>query len=612
MGGALVVAAVVFAAAWYLMPSLEASSRRADREAAVHVERARRLLHQYDANLDYQALLVTTLRDLGVEADNPEDLTEDGAVIYEDSHTKLWDSYKPTDGMDPPIVARANYSDIDAQIREGVQAREQLIRENDDLLSEAAQEIDQALSVSSGDADAPSRAEAIRLKSIVEYYEGLALRLQAGLVRNEAQDVRRELAELAGRVGALKHSQTILDNSGIDDRIVAIREQLAMTTGDIHRREGEVTALDGKIGELEQRIAAAKDRRDKARRALDQLRARGIDFSDANGPADFAARITEQDRVYREAVREMESLVAGSYPYAKIDDTGDFVRGRYLENGSPANLTIEPGLTHYQHEREVAAAELERARTGLEGLQDGVDWLNQLRERLVVQQREAQDQVASLKPDATEIFDSLLALEEEAEGLEDKALDKLTASARTARDAAAQADNWKNDASVETQSLSPEKMERSAFAPRMKSGWMTGHIAAQGADADLAKAWVYYDRYVSAQQNAELFASLPVEFDLKDADADTERELADEARDAGVEAITEAHDILQKAHREADRQWTFVAEDAGAKYLLALFGDDTYLADAIEAYREALKGRMDEPYVQRLAARLRQLETRQP
>ena len=55
---------------------------------------------------------------------------------------------------------------------------------------------------------------------------------------------------------------------------------------------------------------------------------------------------------------------------------------------------------------------------------------------------------------------------------------------------------------------------------------------------------------------------------------------------------------------------TFVAQDAGAKYLLALFGDEAYVADAIETYREALKGREDEPYVRRLAARLKQLEAR--
>ena len=43
---------------------------------------------------------------------------------------------------------------------------------------------------------------------------------------------------------------------------------------------------------------------------------------------------------------------------------------------------------------------------------------------------------------------------------------------------------------------------------------------------------------------------------------------------------------------------------------MVLFGDQAYLADAVEAYREALKGREDELYVQRLAARLRQLEAR--
>jgi len=609
---ALAVAGAAYGAFWVVLPSLEAASRQVDREAGIHIERARRLLHQYNAGLDYQALLVGSLRDLGVDAEAPENLSEDAADIYKDSHTSLWTSFSPTDSIDSTRPATTNYRDIDDQIRRGVAGREQLIRDNEDLLTLAAKEIDVGLSLSSGGADARSHAEANRLKGVIQYYEGLALRLQSALVRNEAQAVRRDLAEFAGRVESLKQSQTVLDDSGIDALLATIREEYTRKEQDVRRREREMAALGDKIAELERRIEAAKERRNKARRTFDQLREMGIDFSDPNGAADFAARIAEQDRVYREAVREMESLVAGSYPYAQIDATGDYLHGRYLENGSPANLTVEPGLKHYQAERAVAETELERTRFALDGARDDVAAFERLREDLMQQQRDAQDRIASLRPQATEIFDELASLEDEAASLEEQAIAKLSASAKTSKTAASLVGAWVDDARNRTQSLSPEKLEQSAFTSRTKAAWMGGHIAAQSADAELVLAWIHYDRFLGASRDAELFASLPAELGLRDADARAELDAAAEARDAGVKAIGEVHSILQRAHREADRQWTFVAQDAGAKYLLALFGDEAYAADAIEAYREALKGREDEPYVQRLAARLKRLEARQP
>ena len=97
---------------------------------------------------------------------------------------------------------------------------------------------------------------------------------------------------------------------------------------------------------------------------------------------------------------------------------------------------------------------------------------------------------------------------------------------------------------------------------------------------------------------------------LNDANADDELASATEARDAGVELIQHASDTLKKAHRNTERHWTLVAQQADANYLLALFGDDSYVEDAIEAYRNAIKGREDKAYVHRIADRLHRLENR--
>ena len=139
---------------------------------------------------------------------------------------------------------------------------------------------------------------------------------------------------------------------------------------------------------------------------------------------------------------------------------------------------------------------------------------------------------------------------------------------------------------------------------------MGGHIAAQGADAELEKAWIHYDQYLAATQDAALFSWLPEQLGLSDADPAEEAELATQARDDAVAAVEAANTILEKAHRAADRHWTMVAQAAGATYILALLGDESFVADTIDSYREALKGRETDPYAQRLATRLRQLESR--
>jgi hypothetical protein len=59
-----------------------------------------------------------------------------------------------------------------------------------------------------------------------------------------------------------------------------------------------------------------------------------------------------------------------------------------------------------------------------------------------------------------------------------------------------------------------------------------------------------------------------------------------------------------------DRQWTIAAQAAGTTYLLVLFGQKDYVADTIEGYRNALKGRETEKYTEKLAARLKRLENR--
>ena len=93
-------------------------------------------------------------------------------------------------------------------------------------------------------------------------------------------------------------------------------------------------------------------------------------------------------------------------------------------------------------------------------------------------------------------------------------------------------------------------------------------------------------------------------------DVQAQREKAAQAQDAGLVNVQQAVERLQRSHSDADRHWTFVAQEAGTTYLLALLGLKEYERKTIEGYRAALQGREDAGYTRRIAARLRNLESR--
>ena len=68
--------------------------------------------------------------------------------------------------------------------------------------------------------------------------------------------------------------------------------------------------------------------------------------------------------------------------------------------------------------------------------------------------------------------------------------------------------------------------------------------------------------------------------------------------------------VLERAHGRAERHWTLAAQAADATYLLAMFGREDYLPDAVEAYRKAVSGRESDAYAKPFVARLNRLEGR--
>jgi hypothetical protein len=562
LGAALIIGAGACGIGWALLPSFQGDNRAVASEAGLHLERARRLLHQYDAELSYQGSLLDQLRDAGIEAD--------ASALSE---------------------------------------RERIFNRNDQLLDRASQAIDEAMAVRAGDASGRDLPGVLRIQGAIQFYRGMADRTRAAVRRLNAEPLQDELRKLAGQATESQAQQSLVAESGIVDQIALIQEQVAKAEQAVADLRRQLTSWDHSIADIEQRIVAASALREQASGELRRLREQGIDFSIHDAAKQYAQAYMAADRAFREADRQVQYLTTGYFPRAEIDASGDFYTGRYLENGSPFGLTVEPGLTHFQNERAAVAAALAQREAEVADLSKTVERLNLLRERFAREESDARDALRGIHQRAAEVYADWNRIDSEAAALEETALAQLERAVRSAREASTQAGRWVSDAQTRLQNLPPATTERSAFNLRRDDTWMGGYILAEAADARLASAWVYYDRYRAATRAAELLDYAVPLLKLSEADPSAELTKAEEAREAGVEEIKQAMADLQRAHRDVERHWTVIAQAAGTQYLLALFGDTSYVSDVVETYRSAVQGREDASHAEPFVRRLRQLET---
>jgi len=608
-GIVLIAALAACGVGWLILPLLQDAQRTVDAEAAVHLERARRLLEQYSHGLMYKSLLLDPLAESGVDVDieDPGELIEVAEDEYQEKHGELWKAYQPYDydyrHPNPPGPASASYGNLIRQIQEGIRGRDELISENEDLLDEALGAVDQALSITAGDASSASYAEANRLKGVILYHIGLADRLFADVLRRAADPYRGELIAVGMRAAAAASVEKTAPDGGINEQIGFLQDKAAEAEAKLADDQKTLQQLNQTISDLETRLSAAQKRRDQARQALQTIQREGIDFSNPNAAEEFGARLLEQDRVYREASREAKSLEYGTYPNAEIESTGDYLSGSYVENGSTTDLTVEHGLVHYRYELAVLAAGLREGHRALDDLRSDVARLEGIKNAHQADRDRVLQLAEEAKTNAPDVYAELNRIDSEAFAVEDDALELFERSIRASQRAAGAAREWATDARDATHGLSQNAKEQSAYTPRLEPGWMEGHIAAQMADARLARAWIYYRRYQTYTQNAKILADVAESLQLTEADRDAESIKASDAHDQGVDEISQAMKILERAHRDGERHWTFVAQQAGANHMLALFGHPEYIDDAIQAYDNAIKGREDEKFSEKFATR---------
>ena len=151
IGVSLIVAAVLFGVEAMIVPSLQGSAQAVEADVAVRLERARRLLHQYQPFLAYHASLVDGLPVDDEDSVDPLNLSDEAADDYQDRHSAMWEAFQPMDWQDQPRSVRASYGDVNSQISQGLAGRDAFLDQNDLLLVQADAAIGEALAVSSGD-----------------------------------------------------------------------------------------------------------------------------------------------------------------------------------------------------------------------------------------------------------------------------------------------------------------------------------------------------------------------------------------------------------------------------------------------------------------------------
>lgn len=601
---------VACAGGWLALPALQSSRRVVASEVSIELERARRLLDQYNVRLAQQSLLVGQLEENGVEVGG-EGLPSDLEDEYQRLHAEMWEAYRPTDwaeGSSDPRPARANYGNLPRQIDEGLARQAALIDGNERLLSDAMQAVERSLSVTDGSASSRTHAEANRLKATILHHTGLGRWAEAQFRRQDADRFRQTLLTLATSARESESMSTLVADSRIDERIAALQGEATRLESELAEERQALAALDERLKDLEARWEAARSRRAKALAALDALKAEGVDFSDPEGSERFRIRLEELDTAFRAADREVRSLEHGDYLNAQIDRSGDYLTGRYVEIGSSEDPAFEHGVTHFRRQHAVAAKQVEGKEQVLRGIQADTARLEKMKADYTETQGQAADRINECAVAAAEAYEELSRIESEAFAIEDEALELLERSGKASQQAAGYARQWISDARDRTERLSPEVRERSAFGRRLQDAWMGGYIAAQEADVRLAKAWIYYDRYASATQNNRILSVVTDALPLREADPESELAKRAEAHDAGVEEIAQAVNLLERVHGDTNRHWTVAAQAAGTTYLMALFGHEDYVADAIDGYRNAIKGRENERPAEAFVARLSRLE----
>jgi len=629
LGGVVVALAVlVGAGAFLLAPRLQSPKDQVFAKTNERAERARRLLHEFSQNQERIAALTGALAQSGVSVapDDVEALLENNREMVEQEDRRLHDTMRQGAGERRELQERllelapgeqdqqphrvrigTNDTQMRRSLSEGLRERDRLATENKSLLRDALDEVNQALGESVGDTSGQDDIQANRLLGVVLYYVAQSKHLQANLVRQEAAQFRSELASLGLGMRSLSNETSLLADSGIAAAIAEGERNVAEAESRLAKLQASADSVQSEIDETQSRIAKARAAADESRVAMENMEMHGVDLSDSDGFKAFADEFNHLALTHRQALSEVHRLEFGTLRNARIDSSGDFIKGRYVPAEDGGTVEVDRGLAGLasdlsEVQLEVAGAEHAVASAG--AFRDGL-----LARRVACEEQGARAAVRleELTNAASKAYTEFSRLTGEAEDQEDVAIDHYVRSARAFSKAARLARTRAGDAGSAIASLSPEARERSAASKIADDAWLEKQYNVNAAEVQIELGRLYYVISEESERTAEVLAALPPDRGSQDADPAAWREKRDQARTEGLDVLHTAYDALQRTRRIPQGEWTLAAEAAAAANLLALLGEGD-ARDVIGLYRQVVQGHEDKPHMQAYVNRLRVLD----
>lgn len=634
--GLLIAAGVVpliSGALYFAAPLLRSPEAMVNEEVDVHVEHARRLLMRFGENVDALARLLQQLEAGGVDvtlsSDRIDELLEQDRAIFEDADAslkakargpaalrrrQLEERYRAAGGSAgngaPPVGIGGNIAVMARRVREAVKNRDALLGENDKLLDQALAQINKALAVASGDAIGSSHPHANRLKGIILMARARARYQDAQRLRALADERGERLVDLAGDALHFEIEQQIVQTSDVQGRIEELEHDAGQFRSDVRSARSDIRRLDVQIRDMEAIVERLNEHAAVARAAMDRLADEGVNLLDPKGSETFAQQYSLLSEEYGRALTQAHQLEYGMLEGARIDDSGDYLRGRFVPVTPSTQITEKRGLVDFRHDREKAGTDLDGYVDAQAAVESSLDDLQLLAQTYAERVAIAIDETDRLRREGADVYDQMVDYADQADVTMEAVTGEIRGALAAFGAAAMTSGNRARDASDRIAGASQALQDRSPRKQRSEAKWLTGQIDNEVAQARFLLAVTLNQRYAAAGVDAARATKARELLGLTQADPAAFAERRDLAREEGIRAVRQGIAGFEKSSRLLNNSWTVAAQNGGAHYLLSILEDTDHLATAIENYAAAIDGRETEIFVRPFVLRLQQLRNR--
>ncbi len=588
----LVLGAVILAAGFLVPRYLPGKPDPQSLDALKAAELAKRELHAYDAGLPVAALHAPVSE---LEKADFDQLAERSADALTALSSEFSRDVRQAQSLDrknkmPAGKLRALPGGA-AGLRSGVKGFARLLRENEQLLADAAKN---------------ARAAGSKGRGVVGVNEvsGIVGLARAARYAEVARHIRTQIEQRLGQCFAVALNWAAC--RGDRDHYAGL--DVSKTRADLEADLEEITKLAEQAGKqrdaLARQIADAQDELKTVRADIQKTRAARLALEEsgfeAGNDASFNAYRTQYLDLSKRlvALQDREMLLT----YGGIEG-GTFAGDDYLhspiEGGQPV-LGLEELARRHERAR-VSAERYAAARTELE---QQIGQIDRFATQTQMRAKDYAGQLKELAAQGGQIIGQLDALARQAVEAEDKALAAAREAATAFAAAKMAADRWKSDArSVQSKydaQRQNERLKRIAADERLAAFAAAGEAQAKTLAGRILteRALRLRAELTTFQQVAELMPPLA-------PDAAARQQAYQVAVDSAVKSLNEAREVYQRlAQKGGATAWVYQASLALVSHILwqvDIANAPRHRSELIAQLGETLKGRMQWPHLHKEA-----------